>query len=142
MLQWGQAASTRGLCWDGWGKKQENHHEAVVDNWVEGSRVLNPSTSCGWQRGFFKAEIAGLGAAFTSSLSLQPSLLLMSSPRCPAPHTSCPTGRLSVMGGIGFRQMSVDISVLRSLSCLENPRDGGAWWAAVYGVTQSRTRLK
>ena len=27
-------------------------------------------------------------------------------------------------------------------SCLENPRDEGAWWAAVYGVTQSRTRLK
>ena len=24
-------------------------------------------------------------------------------------------------------------------SCLENPKDGGAWWAAVYGVTQSRT---
>ena len=27
-------------------------------------------------------------------------------------------------------------------SCLENPRDGGAWWAAVNGVAQSRTRLK
>ena len=27
-------------------------------------------------------------------------------------------------------------------SCLENLRDGGAWWAAVYGVAQSRTRLK
>ena len=27
-------------------------------------------------------------------------------------------------------------------SCLENPRHGGAWWAAVYGVAQSRTRLK
>ena len=27
-------------------------------------------------------------------------------------------------------------------SCLENPRNGGAWWAAVYGVTQSRTRQK
>ena len=27
-------------------------------------------------------------------------------------------------------------------SCLENPRDGGAWWAALYGVSQSRTRLK
>ena len=27
-------------------------------------------------------------------------------------------------------------------SCLESPRDGGAWWAAVSGVTQSRTRLK
>ena len=27
-------------------------------------------------------------------------------------------------------------------SCLETPRDGGAWWAAVYGVAQSWTRLK
>ena len=27
-------------------------------------------------------------------------------------------------------------------SCLESPRDGEAWWAAVYGVAQSRTRLK
>ena len=27
-------------------------------------------------------------------------------------------------------------------SCLENPRDGVAWWASVYGVAQSRTRLK
>ena len=30
----------------------------------------------------------------------------------------------------------------RQCSCLENPRDGRAWWAAVYGVVQSRTRLK
>ena len=27
-------------------------------------------------------------------------------------------------------------------SCLENPREGGAWWAAVFGVAQSRTQLK
>ena len=27
-------------------------------------------------------------------------------------------------------------------SCLENPEDRGAWWAVVYGVAQSRTRLK
>ena len=27
-------------------------------------------------------------------------------------------------------------------SCLENPRDGGAWWDAIFGVAQSRTRLK
>ena len=27
-------------------------------------------------------------------------------------------------------------------SCLKNPRDGGAWWAGVYGVAQSRTGLK
>ena len=31
---------------------------------------------------------------------------------------------------------------LLQCSCLENPRDRGAWWAAVYGVAQSRTRLK
>ena len=31
---------------------------------------------------------------------------------------------------------------LLQCSCLENPRDGGAWWAAVYGVTQSWTPLK
>ena len=27
-------------------------------------------------------------------------------------------------------------------SCMENPRDGGAWWTAIYGVTQSQTQLK
>ena len=27
-------------------------------------------------------------------------------------------------------------------SCLENPRDSGAWWAAIYGVAESRTQLK
>ena len=36
--------------------------------------------------------------------------------------------------------MATNSSVL--LQCLENPRDGGAWWAVVYGVTQSQTRLK
>ena len=41
-------------------------------------------------------------------------------------------------------QMAVFHSLLwlSSTPCLENPRDGGAWWAAVYGVAQSRTRLK
>ena len=29
----------------------------------------------------------------------------------------------------------------RTYSCLENPMDGGAWWAAVHGVPRSRTRL-
>ena len=30
---------------------------------------------------------------------------------------------------------------LLQCSCLENPRDGGTWWAAVYGVAQSQTQL-
>ena len=33
-------------------------------------------------------------------------------------------------------------SMALQCSCLENPRDGGAWWTAVYGVAQSQTRLK
>ena len=35
-----------------------------------------------------------------------------------------------------------DLGSIPGLGCLENPRDGGAWWATVYGVAQSRTRLK
>ena len=31
---------------------------------------------------------------------------------------------------------------LLQYSCLENPRDGGAWWAAIYGVAQSQTQLQ
>ena len=42
-----------------------------------------------------------------------------------------------------FRRASQSHRLLFGIeSCLENPRDGGAWWAAVYGVAQSRTRLK
>ena len=36
--------------------------------------------------------------------------------------------------------LEIDTCPLQCKS-LENPRDGGAWWAVVYGVTQSRTRL-
>ena len=36
----------------------------------------------------------------------------------------------------------VEIATQLQCSCLENPRDGGAWWAAVYGVAQSWTGLK
>ena len=61
-------------------------------------------------------------------------------------------GRLKPMGSLGFGHNSAtSLSLLCTgegngnplqYSCLENPRDGGAWWAAVYGVAQSRTRLK
>ena len=58
-------------------------------------------------------------------------------------------GRLQSMGSLRVRHNWVT-SLSRigegngnplQCSCLENPRDGGAWWAAVYGVTQSQTRL-
>ena len=40
-----------------------------------------------------------------------------------------------------FHALEKEMATLHC-SCLENPRDGGAWWAAVSGVAQSRTRLK
>ena len=40
-----------------------------------------------------------------------------------------------------FHAMEKEMATLQC-SCLENPRDSRAWWAAVYGVAQSRTRLK
>ena len=40
--------------------------------------------------------------------------------------------------GIGEDSVESNGTLLQ-YSCLENPMDGGAWWAAVYGVAQSRT---
>ena len=59
-------------------------------------------------------------------------------------------GRLQSMGSLRVRHnWATSLSCIGEAngnplqcSCLENPRDGGAWWAAVYGVAQSRTRLK
>ena len=58
-------------------------------------------------------------------------------------------GRLQSVGSLGVGHFHFSLACTGEgnsnppqCSCLENPRDGGAWWAAVYGVTQSRTRLK
>ena len=39
-------------------------------------------------------------------------------------------------------QLEKEMATHSKCSCLENPRDRGAWWAAVYGVAKSQTRLK
>ena len=76
-----------------------------------------------------------------------------------ASHSSTPAqkisqteelGRLQSMGSLRVRQdWATSLSCIGGgsgnplqCSCLENPRDGGAWWAAVYGVSQSQRRLK
>ena len=41
-----------------------------------------------------------------------------------------------------FHALEKEMATHSSVLGLENPREGGAWWAAVYGVTQSRTQLK
>ena len=80
-----------------------------------------------------------------------------------APHSSTLAWKISWMGEPGGLQSMGSLRVRQTerlhfqfslscigegngnplqYSCLENPRDGGAWWAAIYGVAQSRTRLK
>ena len=61
------------------------------------------------------------------------------------------TGRLHSMGSLGVRQTErlhfhFSLSCVGEgngnplqYSCLENPRDRGAWWAAIYGVAESQT---
>ena len=59
-------------------------------------------------------------------------------------------GRLQFMGSLGVgHDWATSHSCIGQgngnplqYSCLENPRDSGAWWAAIYGVAQSRTQLK
>ena len=89
--------------------------------------------------------------------------LVLYSEKAMAPHSSPfawkipwteEPGRLQSMGSLRVGHDSVtSLSLSRigegngnqlECSCLENPRDGGAWWAAICGVaqTQSRTRLK
>ena len=63
-------------------------------------------------------------------------------------------GRLQSMGSLRVRHdWAISLSLFTFMhwrrkcqtipcSCLENPRDGWAWWAVVYGVAQSQTRLK
>ena len=40
-----------------------------------------------------------------------------------------------------FHALEKEMATHSSVLCLENPRDGGAWWTAIYGVAQSRTQL-
>ena len=63
------------------------------------------------------------------------------------PHSSvskesaCNAGDLDLIPGSGRSPGEGNGNPLQ-YSCLENPRDRGAWWAAVHGVAQSQTRLK
>ena len=85
----------------------------------------------------------------------------LNSEKAMAPHSSTlawkmpwaeEPGGLQSMGSPGVGHDSVTSLSLSCIgegngnplqcSCLQNPRGGGAWWAAIYGVSQSRTRLK
>ena len=73
---------------------------------------------------------------------------------------SCPhlPGHAKIHGGSDSKESACDVGDLDSIpglrkspgegsgnplqySCLENPKDGGAWWATVHGVTKNQTQL-
>ena len=54
--------------------------------------------------------------------------------------SACNAGDLSLIPGVG-RSLGGGNGNLLQYSCLENPKDGGAWWATVRGVTESWTLL-
>ena len=102
--------------------------------------------------------------AFTHSLGSSVVLTILGRPRRKsekpmAPHSSTlawkipwteEPGRLQSKGSLRVRHdWAISLSCTGEgngnplqCSCLENPRDGGAWWAAVYGVAESQTWLK
>ena len=50
-------------------------------------------------------------------------------------------GKVTICGCVGWLLYNSGQMSIWWCSCLENPRDGGAWWAAVHGVARSRTWL-
>ena len=56
-------------------------------------------------------------------------------------ESACNAGDLGLISGLG-RSLGEGKGYPLQYSCLENPRDGGVWWAAVCGVAQSQTRMK
>ena len=73
----------------------------------------------------------GIGWNFTAA-----SVTLESSPL-----TLCTSQPIHASGSRDHSNLELSSSPPRRYSCLENPMDGGAWWAAVHGVAKSRTRL-
>ena len=55
-------------------------------------------------------------------------------------ESACYAGDLGVIPGLGRSPGEGNGNSLQS-SCLENPMDGGVWWAAIHGVAKSRTQL-
>ena len=115
--------------------------------------------------------LSGKGNIFTEDLILKSVLLISTNlpvnisklALLMAPHSSTlawkipwmeEPDRLQSMGSLGVGQterLHFDFSLScigggngnpLQCSCLENPMDRGAWWAAIYGVAQSQTRLK
>ena len=76
----------------------------------------------------------------TSRILSRPRLILGLPQRLSGKESTCNTGDVSSIPGLG-RSPGEGTSNPLQCSCLENPRDRGAWWATVHMVTESQTQL-
>ena len=114
---------------------------------------MQRNQTCPWKN-------QGYMQGYSIHITIYP-ILVYDSEKAMAPHSSTlawkipwmeEPGRLQSMGSLAVRHnwvTSLSLSCIGEgngnplqCSCLENPRDGGVCWAAVYGVAQSRTQLK
>ena len=98
--------------------------------WTKASSVTRKKTAIGW---IFK-QLLGCTALGAPEKKMQ---ILPPTPGILCPHRIQECVRQISLSCIGEGNGNP-----LQCSCLENPTDRGAFWAAVYGVTQSRTRLK
>ena len=84
------------------------------------------------------ARASSRGGLVESSRFLRPASLLMAKGSSPptVPARFCDQPLITSIVNVGEGN-----GTPFQYSCLENPMDGGAWWAAVHGVAKSRTRL-
>ena len=101
-------------------------------SWSSLADLHVPQLTTGSEKGNWKYPQTKVTAPWNRS---KPNLRVSRWPGDINPQASSSIRRL-VLGGDGERNGSP-----LQCSCLENPRDGGARWAATYGVAQSRTRL-
>ena len=115
--------------------------ERVLATWEGGGVGSGPSTHCGLTATLWTRSKMVLTSLQTGKIHLS----ALESMQTPRPQSSEPHPiHLPKKSAFKIAPMWYGEGNGNPLqySCLENPRDGGAWRAAIYGVTQSRTRLK
>ena len=142
--------------------------QCLISSLTQGVKVVTylgllVQSCCGEREHYKQISLVCVGSAHSIWTTLGLPQLMAPLEKAMAPHSSTlawkiprmeEPGRLQSMGSLRVGHDWVTSLWLFTFmhwrrkwqptqySCLENPRDGGAWWAAVYGVSQSQTRLK
>ena len=126
-------------CCDSWGRKESDTTEWL--NWTESIKWIYFNFPLDKNLGCFNFVVVVVIVNFNCNF------VHFSSKTYASVSLECTSGLQATtanqykLGGLKQRMFFL-LHFFAGQNRLENPRDGGAWWAAVSGVTQSRTRLK